>query len=66
MAKKYHGKRKGMKPMTMSEHMKAISSDKVHVVMHEFKMGKLKSGGKKVKSRKQAIAIALEEKRKKK
>lgn len=33
-------------------------------VMHKFKSGKLKSGsGKKVKSRKQAIAIMLSEKR---
>mgnify|MGYP001381787118 CR=1 FL=1 len=36
---------------------------KVSKVMREFKSGKLKSGGsgKKVKSRKQAIAIALSE-----
>jgi len=34
----------------------------VEKVMHEHKLGKLKSGsGKKVKSRKQAIAIALSE-----
>jgi hypothetical protein len=35
--------------------------------MHEFKRGKLKSGrsGKKVKSRKQAIAIGLSEARRK-
>jgi hypothetical protein len=40
---------------------------KVKKVMHEFKKGKLKSGrsGKKVKSRKQAIAIGLSEARKK-
>lgn len=39
---------------------------KVKKVMHEFKEGKLKSGrsGKKVKSRKQAIAIGLSEARK--
>jgi len=38
---------------------------KVHKVMHEHKEGKLKSGsGKKVKSRKQAVAIALNEARK--
>jgi hypothetical protein len=39
---------------------------KVHKVMHEYKHGKLKSGrsGKKVKSRKQAIAIGLSEARK--
>lgn len=38
---------------------------KVHRVMKEQKEGKLKSGsGKKVKSRKQAVAIALNEARK--
>ena len=40
---------------------------KVQKVMHEFKHGKLHSGSKtgpKVKSRKQAIAIAMSEKRK--
>lgn len=39
---------------------------KVKTVMHEYKAGKLKSGKmhKKVKSRKQAIAIALSEARK--
>jgi hypothetical protein len=37
---------------------------KVRKVMHEFKEGELKSGGrKKVKSRKQAVAIALSEAR---
>jgi len=41
------------------------SQEKVHKVMHEYKRGKLKSGsGKKVKSRKQAIAIGLSEARK--
>ena len=36
----------------------------VEKVMHEFKEGKLKSGGKKkVTSRKQAVAIALSEAR---
>ena len=42
--------------------------DKVHKVMGEFKRGKLHSGSKsgpKVKSRKQAIAIAMSEARKK-
>lgn len=35
---------------------------KVHKVMKEFKEGELKSGGKKqVKSRKQAVAIAMSE-----
>jgi hypothetical protein len=38
---------------------------KVQKVMHEHSEGKLKSGsGKKVKSRKQAVAIALNEARK--
>ena len=38
---------------------------KVHKVMEEHKLGKLKSGsGKKVTSRKQAVAIALSEARK--
>lgn len=40
-------------------------NEKVHVVMGEFKRGTLHSGsGGKVKSRKQAIAIALSEARK--
>jgi hypothetical protein len=38
---------------------------KTEKVMHEYKEGTLKSGGKKkVKSRKQAVAIALSEARK--
>ena len=42
------------------------SQDKVEKSMHEMKEGKLKSGrsGKKVTSRKQAIAIGLSEARK--
>ena len=42
------------------------SQDKVEKSMHEMKQGKLKSGrsGKKVASRKQAIAIGLSEARK--
>lgn len=41
------------------------AQDKVHKVMEEYKEGKLKSGsGKKVKSRKQAVAIGLSEARK--
>jgi len=40
------------------------SSEKVEETMHEMKQGKLRSGsGKKVKSRKQAIAIGLSEAR---
>lgn len=41
---------------------KLMGQDKVHKVMHEYKMGKLKSGsGGKVTSRAQAIAIAMHE-----
>ena len=41
------------------------ASEKVEEVMHEMKEGKLKSGsGKKVVSKKQAIAIGLSEARK--
>jgi hypothetical protein len=41
------------------------SKEKVGKVMKEYKEGKLKSGsGKKVKSRKQAVAIGLSEARK--
>lgn len=40
------------------------SQDKVEDVMHEYKEGTLKSGsGKKVTSRKQAVAIGLSEAR---
>jgi hypothetical protein len=40
------------------------AQEKVEATMHEFKEGKLKSGsGKKVKSRKQAVAIGLSEAR---
>ena len=41
-----------------------MPKDKVEKVMHEFKRGKLHSGSKtgpKVKSRKQAVAIAMSE-----
>jgi hypothetical protein len=42
------------------------AQNKVHKVMREYKEGELKSGrsGKKVKNRKQAIAIGLSEARK--
>ena len=41
------------------------AGDKVEKVIHEMKEGKLKSGsGKKVTSRKQAVAIGLSEARK--
>jgi len=45
----------------------AASQKKVKKAMHEFKRGKLKIGksGKKVKDRKQAIAIGLSQARKK-
>jgi len=44
---------------------KSRGEGKVHKVMKEHKEGTLKSGsGKKVKSRKQAVAIALSEARK--
>jgi uncharacterized protein DUF6496 len=45
----------------------ALASKKVERAMHEFKRGKLKSGGsgKTVKNPKQAIAIGLSEARKK-
>lgn len=47
---------------------KSRRRDKVDKVMGEYKRGKLKSGGsgKRVKSRKQAIAIALSEARRRK
>ena len=57
-------------PISRAQQKKQISSApakrkqaKVKKVMKEFKSGKLKSGGsgKKVKNRKQAIAIALSE-----
>ncbi len=43
------------------------AQDKVEKAMHEMKQGELKSGGsgKKVRSRKQAIAIGLSQARKK-
>ena len=50
----------------MAKYSKA-SQDSVKDAMHEMKQGKLKSGksGKKVTSRKQAIAIGLSEAREK-
>jgi hypothetical protein len=56
-------------PAKSSSSSKSRSSSsggrKVHKVMKEYKSGTLKSGGsgKKVKSRKQAVAIALSEAR---
>jgi hypothetical protein len=55
------------KKSTSSSHAKygAKSKDKVEKAMHEKKQGTLKSGsGKKVTSRKQAVAIGLSEARK--
>jgi len=44
---------------------KSKGKGKVEEVMHEFKEGSLKSGsGRKVTSRKQAVAVALSEARK--
>lgn len=51
----------------MKKHSAKKKSSKVEKVMHEYKEGELHSGSKKgpkVKSRKQAIAIALSEARK--
>ncbi len=43
------------------------AQDKIHKVMKEYKRGKLKSGktGRKVSSRKQAVAIGISEAREK-
>ncbi len=50
----------------MARKYSKLSEEKVHKAMHEMEEGTLKSGksGKKVKSRKQAIAIGLSEARK--
>jgi hypothetical protein len=49
---------------TKSSRSSSKGKSKIHKVMKEHKEGKLKSGsGKKVKSRKQAVAIALSEAR---
>src|SRR6266436_2776290 len=60
--------RPAIKEATMARKSTSSSSkgkSKVHKVMKEHKEGTLKSGsGKKVKSRKQAVAIALSEARK--
>ena len=53
--------------MAKSTRAKSTRKDKVRKVMHEYRLGQLHSGsqtGAKVKSRKQAIAIALSEARK--
>ena len=49
----------------MAQKKASKGKGKVKKVMHEFKEGSLKSGsGKKVTSRKQAVAVALSEARK--
>ncbi len=56
------------KKKRVSKHESARFKDKVEVVMHEFKKGKLHSGSKKgpkVTNPKQAIAIALSEAKRK-
>lgn len=54
-----------MAKKTASSASKSKGKAKIHKVMEEHKEGKLKSGsGKKVTSRKQAVAIALSEARK--
>ena len=53
-----------MAKKTSSKSSKGKGKGKVHKVMSEYKHGSLKSGsGKKVKSRKQAVTIALNEAR---
>ncbi len=53
------------KKSASSKKTSAKGQAKVGKVMHEYKHGQLKSGGKaKVKNRKQAVAIALSEARK--
>jgi hypothetical protein len=61
MAKKTASKKRSSKSSSSGTKGRA----KTKKVMHEYKEGTLKSGGKKkVKSRKQAVAIALSEARK--
>jgi hypothetical protein len=68
-AKKSTAKKAAKKSAKKSSARKygAAASKQVKTEMHEMKQGKLKSGrsGKKVTSRKQAIAIGLSEARKK-
>ena len=55
----------GHEVVSLSFHLAASAKRKVHTVMKERKQGTLKSGsGKKLRSRKQAVAIALSEARK--
>jgi hypothetical protein len=64
--KKSATKRKSATKKSSSRKYGATAQKKVGRSMHEMKRGKLKSGrsGKKVKSKKQAIAIGLSEARK--
>jgi hypothetical protein len=64
--RKKAAKKKAAKKKAGKRKYGAKASKKVGKVMHEMKRGKLKSGGsgRKVKSRKQAIAIGLSEARK--
>ena len=63
-AKKKSAKKTGRKK-TSSRRYGKKASEKVERAMHEYKRGELKSGGsgRRVKSRKQAIAIGLSEAR---
>lgn len=68
-AKMAGGTKRGVKDQAVANMQKTnyANGGKVKKVMHEFKAGELHSGSKKgpvVKSRKQAIAIALSEARK--
>jgi hypothetical protein len=62
--KKAASKKTASKKSTSKSASKTKGRAKVKKVMHEYKHGELKSGGRaKVKSRKQAVAIALSEAR---
>jgi len=65
-AKKSAAKKSAAKGAAKKASAKTIAQEKVKEVMHERKAGTLRSGksGKKVTSRKQAIAIGLSEARK--
>jgi hypothetical protein len=57
-------KKRGTKKRGTKKKSTRLSRKKVGEAMHEYKRGQLKSGGRKrVKSRKQAIAIGLSEAR---
>lgn len=61
-------KRKKKACCSACAHGKACMGEKTHKVMHEYKYGRLRSGSRKgpvVRGRKQAIAIALSEARRK-